>query len=90
MMMPKVESSQRFKDAYLNLPPEIQLKVKKALRLLAENLRHPSLQTKPLHGVKGIYEARLDQNCRITFDRLPGDILRMRTVGKHDEAQRNP
>jgi mRNA interferase RelE/StbE len=88
--MPKIESSKRFKDAYWDLPPEIQMKVKKAIRLLAENLRHPSLQTKPLQGAKGIYEARVDQNYRITFDRLPGDILRMRTVGKHDEALKNP
>jgi len=88
--MPKLESSQRFKDAYLDLPPEIQAKVKKALRLLAENLRHPSLQTKPIHGVQGIYEARVDQNYRMTYERLPGDIVRMRTVGKHDQALKNP
>ena len=88
--MPKIEASQRFKDTYRDLPPEIQVKVKKALRLLAENLRHPSLQTKPIHGVPGIYEARVNQNYRITYERLPGDIVRMRSVGKHEEALRNP
>jgi mRNA-degrading endonuclease RelE of RelBE toxin-antitoxin system len=88
--MPKIESSQRFKDAYRNLPPEIQAKVKKALRLLAENLRHPSLQTKPIQGVLGIYEARVDQSYRMTYERLPGNVVRMRIVGKHDEALRHP
>jgi len=88
--MPKIEASQRFKDAYRDLPPEIQAKVKKTLRLLAENSRHPSLQTKPIHGVQGVYEARVDQNYRITYERLPGNMVRMRTVGKHDETLRHP
>jgi len=88
--MPKIESSQRFKTAYRDLPPEIQAKVKKALRLLTENPRHPSLQSKPIQGIKGIYEARVDQNYRMTYERLPGDIVRMRTVGKHDQALKNP
>ena len=88
--MPKIEASQRFKDTYRDLPPEIQAKVKKALRLLAENIRHPSLQTKPIQGVPGIYEARVDQNYRITYERLPGNMVRMRTVGKHDETLRHP
>ena len=88
--MPKIEASQRFKDAYRDLPPEIQAKVKKALRLMAENIRHPSLQTKPIQGVPGIYEARVDQNYRITYERLPGYKVRMRTIGKHEEALRHP
>ena len=88
--MPKIESSQRFKQAYRDLPPEIQAKVKKALRLLAENVRHPSLQTKPIQGVQGVYESRVDQNYRMTYERLSGDIVRMRTVGKHDQALKNP
>ncbi len=88
--MPKIEASQRFKDAYRDLPPEIQAKVKKALRLMAENIRHPSSQTKPIQGVPGIYEARVDQNHRITYERLPGNKVRMRTIGKHEEALRHP
>lgn len=88
--MPKIESSQRFKNAYRDLPPEIQAKVKKALRLLAENPRHPSLQSKPIQGINGIYEARVDQSYRMTYERIPGDIIRMRTVGKHDQALKNP
>ncbi len=88
--MPKIESSQRFKLAYRDLPPEIQAKVKKALRLLTENVRHPSLQTKPIQCIQGVYETRVDQNYRMTYERLPGDIVRMRTVGKHDQALKNP
>ncbi len=88
--MPELESTQRFKTAYSRLPPEIQAKVRKALRLLAANLRHPSLQSKPIRGAPGIYEARVDQNYRMTYERLPGDVVRMRAVGKHDETLGNP
>jgi mRNA interferase RelE/StbE len=88
--MPKIEASQRFKSAYRNLPPEIQVKDKKALRLLTDNLRHPSLHTKPIRGVPGIFEVRVDQSYHLTYERLPGDVARMRTVGKHDEALKHP
>jgi mRNA-degrading endonuclease RelE of RelBE toxin-antitoxin system len=88
--MPRIESSQRFKGDYRDLPPEIQLMYKNELRLVVENIRHPSLQTKPIHGVAGIYEARIDQRFRIMCEGPPGTVVRMRTVGKHDESLRNP
>ncbi len=88
--MPKIEASQRFKKAYRRLPPEIQRKIQKALRQLAENPRHPALRTKPIQGVTGIYEARVDRDYRMSYERLPGDVLQMRVVGKHDETLKNP
>jgi mRNA interferase RelE/StbE len=88
--MPKIRTSQRFLKNYHKLPPEIQGKVKKALRLLAENVRHPSLYTKPIEGAPGIYEARVDQNYRLTYQRLSGDVLLLRVVGKHDETLKKP
>jgi mRNA-degrading endonuclease RelE of RelBE toxin-antitoxin system len=88
--MPKIEVSQRFLQAYHELPPEVQVKVKKALRLLAENPRHPSLQAKPIQGAPGIYEARIDRRYRLTYARLPGDILQIRVIGAHDDALNNP
>ena len=88
--MPQIEISPRFKKAYKNLPAELQGKVKKTIKLLAENPRHPSLQTKPIQGAVGIYEARVDRDCRLTYERLADDILLLRVVGKHDEALKNP
>jgi len=88
--MPEINASRRFKKLYAVLPVLIREKVKKALRLLAENPRHPSLRTKPIHGAKGIYEARIDERYRLTYERLPGDILRIRALGAHDEILRNP
>ena len=88
--MTEIELSESFRRWYAKLPVMVQKKVKKTLRLLAENYRHPSLQSKQLEGTKGIYEARVDQNYRLTYQRQPGDILRLRTVGRHDETLRNP
>jgi mRNA-degrading endonuclease RelE of RelBE toxin-antitoxin system len=82
--MPKIEASQRFKNAYRDLPPKYKPKLKRALRLLTENPRHPSLQSKPIQGINGIYEARIDQNYRMTYEPIPANIVRMRTEGKHD------
>lgn len=71
--MSGIEYSEYFLQAKSNLPKEIQKKLAKALRLLAENPRHPGLQTKPIRGLpKGspkIYEARVDRDCRLTYDK---------------------
>lgn len=88
--MPEIELTDRFKKAYVILPAQIKTKVQKTIRLLANDPRHPSLQTKPIQGATGIYEARADQAYRITYERLPGDILRLRVVGNHDETLKNP
>jgi mRNA-degrading endonuclease RelE of RelBE toxin-antitoxin system len=88
--MPEIELAESFYRWYAKLPIEIKKKTKKTLGLLAENPRHPSLQSKPIEGAKGIYEARVDQKYRLTYERLTDDVLRIRVVGKHDEALKNP
>jgi len=88
--MPKIKTSPRFKKSFTKLPPEIQVKVIKALSLLAENPRHLSLRAKPVHGIVGVFEARVDVSYRMTYEPLPGDALFLRSVGKHDETLGNP
>ncbi len=88
--MPKIKSSPRFGRVYAKLPPDIREKIDKALKLLAENPCHPSLQTKPVQSFKGIYEALVDIHYRLTYERLPNDTLQIRVVALHDEALKNP
>jgi len=88
--MPETELTKTFRKFYGDLPGHIQKKVKKAIRLLSENPRHPSLRSKPIEGAPGIYEASVDIHYRMTYERLPGNVLRLRVVGKHDEALKNP
>ena len=88
--MPELETSERFEQAYEVLPADIRKKIAKAMRLLAENPHHPSLRTKRIQGVHDIYEARVDSFYRMTYQRLPNDVLYLRVVGRHDETLKNP
>ena len=42
--------TERFARAYAKLPGDVQKKVDKALRLLDEDLRHPSLRARRMEG----------------------------------------
>ena len=79
----------RFKKAYQQLPKEIQGKVKKALRLLDEDPRYPSLRVKRIQGTDKIYEGRIDQKYRFSFE-FDGDDKILRNVDNHDECLKNP
>ena len=83
------ELSQRFVRAYDRLPPEMQERVNRALRLLDENWRHPGLRARKLSGHRDIFYARVDRDHRITYERR-GDLLILRNVGRHDETLKNP
>ena len=89
-MMPKIRFTKRFLKSFARLSSPIQNKVKKQIALLAEDPRHPSLQTKPIQGASGIYEARIDIEYRLTYERDEEDTLTLRVVAKHDQALKNP
>lgn len=88
--MPKIRLPQRFLKVFARLPVSVQEKIKKQIALLAENPRHPSLQTKPIQGAPGIIEARVDIDYRMTYEPDVDDTLVLRVVGKHDEALKKP
>jgi hypothetical protein len=83
-----VRRTVRFDRAYLKLPPSIRAKIDRAIRLLDENWRHPSLRAKRLSGHQDIFYARIDRNHRMTYERH-GDELLLRNVGPHDETLKN-
>jgi mRNA interferase RelE/StbE len=88
--MPEVEWTETFEKAYKKLSPEMKKKIKKKIKQLATNPAHPSLRSKPIRGAPGIYEASIDMNYRLTYERLPDNVLRLRVVALHDKALRNP
>jgi addiction module RelE/StbE family toxin len=88
--MPRIRFTRRFLKSFKHLPVEMREKVKKQIALLADDPRHPSLQTKPIQGALGIYEARVDSDYRLTYERDEGDTLVLRVVAKHDKALKNP
>ena len=79
----------RFKRAYQKLPADIQQKAKKALKFLDENPHHPSLRVRKIQGTDNIYEGRVDQKYRFSFQ-FAGEDKVLRNVDNHDECLKNP
>ena len=93
----------RFKSAHDQLPKEIQEKAIKAFTLFKENPRHPSLVIKKVKGVEGIWEGRIDQFYRFTFQYLDNPaydptrddeskktICLFRNIGRHEIVDTAP
>jgi len=58
----------------------------KALRLLDENERHPSLRVHALRGDRnGAWAASASDVLRLTFERVPEGGKRMLTCGRHHD-----
>jgi mRNA-degrading endonuclease YafQ of YafQ-DinJ toxin-antitoxin module len=56
----------------------------KALRLLDDDERHPSLRVHPLRGDReGSWSASASRDLRMTFERLPDGHRRMLTCSRH-------
>lgn len=85
----KILAYERFRRSYQQLPLIIQRKVDRQLTQLADNIRHPSLQVKPIKGIKGLWEARVDLHYRMSFELL-GKTIYLRVVGHHDDVLRRP
>jgi len=88
--------SPRFAKQVDQLPLETFDKLKKQLQFLAENPRHPSLQTHEVHGRIGkfggkIFEAYVDMKYRFTWEYGPekGEIT-LRNVDNHDDCLKRP
>ena len=80
-----------FAQAAARLSKEARAKLPKALKLLAEDFRHPGLQTKRIQGLgsREIFEARLDQKIRFTFQ-IQGGALILRNIDAHGACLENP
>jgi mRNA-degrading endonuclease RelE of RelBE toxin-antitoxin system len=78
-----VEATETFIRIYKKLPEEIKTKTRKCLEFLAANPSHPSLGHKKMAGQKDIFEIRISQNYRLTYQRV-GDTAYLRKIGMHD------
>ncbi len=84
----RIEATETFIKLYKKLPAEIKESAKKALELLESNPTHPSLGHKKMAGQKDVFELRVTQNYRMTYQKI-GDIAYLRKIGTHD-LLRNP
>ena len=68
---------------YKKIPVDIKERTKKSLEFLQNNPQHPSLGHKKMAGQKDIFEIRVSQNYRITYQKI-GDTAYLRKIGTHD------
>ena len=68
---------------YRRLPQQIQKATDKQLGLLLSNPQHPSLKTKKMQDPRDIWEGRISESYRFTFQ-IEGDTYVLRKVGTHD------
>ena len=83
-----IEATKTFIRLYKKLPEDLKERVKKALVLLESNPSHPSLGHKKMAGQEDIFEIRISENYRITYQRIQ-DTAYLRKIGTHD-LLRNP
>ncbi|MGH9861396.1 MAG: hypothetical protein ACRD5F_15365 [Candidatus Acidiferrales bacterium] len=79
--------SRSFERDFVRLPPQIQELAEKAIQLLAENPRHPSLRVKKMKRVNDVWEGRVTLAYRFTFN-WEGEIITFRKIGTHDVLKR--
>jgi mRNA-degrading endonuclease RelE of RelBE toxin-antitoxin system len=82
--------TERFKKACRRLTLAQQEAAKKALQnLTAHGVRYPALRVKRIRGTANIWEGRVSQGCRMTFQ-FDGETLLLRNVGEYDAALDRP
>jgi mRNA interferase RelE/StbE len=64
----KYQRTAHFKKAFSALPKPIRRKVPKVFALFQENPQHPSLGVKKMKNHKSIWEGRIDDFYRFTFE----------------------
>lgn len=87
--------SPEFKKAYDALPTYIQAKAIKAFALFRDNPGHPSLGVKKIKGRDNLWEGRVDDFYRFTFEyrkapRSNDTICLFRNIGSHDIIKKAP
>jgi mRNA-degrading endonuclease RelE of RelBE toxin-antitoxin system len=73
----------KFKKQYKKLPQQIKELLQKQLGFLLVNPQHPSLNIKKINDPREIWEARITDSYRFTFQ-IQTDFYILRTVGTHD------
>ena len=81
--------TEQFEQAYEKLAKAEKRSVRKALTLLGDNPKYPSLHVKKMEGSKNIWEARPSKRLRMTFE-MAEEVIVMRNVGEHDKVLKRP
>jgi hypothetical protein len=83
----KSETTESFRKQFGAAPTAVQLKIREAHQLWAENPHHPSLRFKKVHATLPIFSARVDLDWR-AVGILKADTMIWFFVGPHGEYER--
>ncbi len=83
-----IVTTKPFDRDYAHLSQDICKRLEAKLRIFVDNPSHPSLRSKKMEDLRGIWEVSITMNYRFTFTREGGTIF-LRRVGTHD-ILRNP
>jgi mRNA interferase RelE/StbE len=78
----RLRRTNRFVKDYVDLPEELKERTQKALHTLLKDPRYPSLQIKKIEGSIYIWELRVSDSYRITFQ-VSEDTYILRRIGTH-------
>ncbi len=81
------QTTAKYRALFAAAPQHVQLKIREAYRLWAENPRHPSLRFKKVHDTLPIFSARVDLDWR-AVGVLRDDTMIWFWVGPHDEYEK--
>ena len=79
---PKVTS--RFRRAFQKLSSDARLQAAQALLQLRKDPMYPSLHTKKVHGLPGVYEARASRSMRILWQYGGPNTIILIDIGPHN------
>ena len=84
----KLSYKPEFMSDYDLLPRHIQKRLNQKLKLLLDNLHHPSLRVRKIQGVvkgyQNVFEGSINMNYRFLFQ-IEGDIYVMLRCGTHTQ-----
>jgi mRNA-degrading endonuclease RelE of RelBE toxin-antitoxin system len=83
----KLHPTKTFAKNFRKLPEEIKKATHKQLKLLLSNPQHLSLNIKKMQDPRNIWEARVSESYRFTFQ-IEDDTYILRKVGTHDILRR--
>jgi hypothetical protein len=77
-------TTRRFREAFANLPEEIQKQARQAYSLFQKDPHHPSLRFKKVHKEGNIYSARIGLGYR-TVGVMRGSTVVWFWIGSHSD-----
>ena len=79
----KAHYTERFAKDFKALAPNIRKITVQKLRLLENDLRHPSLRVKKVQSFEGVFEGSINKSFRFLF-LITSDGYTLLRIGKHD------